>query len=392
MKKLFRYLSIVLIACYIVTTNNIIESKAADSKRKIIVFKKSVQANAVKDKLLKKHNVSKVKDLSLINGMSVELTEKQEKALLKENDILRIENDIEVKALGKNSSSSKEKKSSQIVPWGISSIKADMVPYSTTNSDVKVAIIDSGVDITHPDLSASIKGGYNAINQEMPYTDDYGHGTHVAGIIAATNNSIGVVGVSPNVSLYSVKVLDSTGSGYISDVIEGIEWSITNNINIINLSLESADSESLHDAIIKAYESNIVTVAASGNNSNSSVSYPAAYNEVISVSAIDSNNKIASFSSTGKVDVCAPGVNIYSTYKDSTYVTMSGTSMAAPHVTGTVALILSLSTKSDSNGDGRISPDEVKEKLQNTCTDLGTPGTDSIYGTGLVNAYYAVTN
>lgn len=267
-----------------------------------------------------------------------------------------------------------------------------MVPYITTNSGIKVSIIDSGIDIIHPDLIASIKGGYNAISQESSYIDDYGHGTHVAGIIAATNNSIGVVGVSPNVSLYSVKVLDSTGSGYISDVIEGINWSITNGINIINLSLESADSESLHDAIIKAYESNIVIVAAAENNSSSSISYPSAYNEVISVSAIDSNNKIATFSSTGKVDVCAPGVNINSTYKDSTYVTMSGSSMAAPHVTGTVALILPRSTKSDLDGYGRISLDEVKKNLQSTCTDLGTPGMDSIYGAGLINAYSSVIN
>jgi len=132
-------------------------------------------------------------------------------------------------------------------------------------------------------------------------------------------------------------------------------------------------------------------VAAAGNSSGA-VIYPAAYSEVIAVSATDKNNNLASWSSRGpQVDLATPGVDIYSTYLKGTYKTLSGTSMAAPHVTGTVVLLLSVSGKCDLDGNGICSPVEIQQRLEATATDLGVVGKDSLFGAGLVNAFAAVT-
>ncbi len=188
-----------------------------------------------------------------------------------------------------------------------------------------------------------------------------------------------------------MQLLNSQGSGYLSDVIEGLEWSMRNGIQVVNMSFGmSTDSQSLHDAVSLVNQSGIVQIASAGNNYGSSVSYPAAYPEVISVSATDSNNQIAPFSNKGKVDLSAPGVSINSTYKGSTYQSMSGTSMAAPHVAGVTALLLSIPSKCDLNFDGVISPAEVQQRLENTAIDLGVAGKDEIYGSGLVDAYSAI--
>ncbi len=277
-----------------------------------------------------------------------------------------------------------------MVPWGISRIKADLLFNASTSSNIKVAVIDSGIDLTHPDLKDSIKGGYNTINRKLSATDDYGHGTHVAGIIAAANNSIGVVGGNPLSNIYSVKVLDNVGNGYLSDLIEGIEWSVINGMNIINMSLTVANSPSLHDAIAKANQSGIILIAAAGNRSYEPVAYPAAYPEVISVVATDSNDQIGYISPKGKVDIAAPGMEIYSTYKGGTYRILTGTSMATPHVTSVVSLLLNNAIKCDLNRDGKVTPLEVKQRLQNTAVDLGAIGIDDTYGAGLLDAYRAI--
>ncbi|SFR18261.1 Subtilase family protein [Desulfoscipio geothermicus DSM 3669] len=162
--------------------------------------------------------------------------------------------------------------------------------------------MDTGIDLSHPDLLANIKGGYNAIKPNKSPADDNGHGTHVAGIIAAVNDNIGVVGVAPQAELYAVKVLSANGSGYLSDIIEGLEWCITNNMQVINMSLgTSSEVQSFHDAVIKVYNAGIVMVAAAGNSGpgDNTVEYPAKYEEVIAVSATSDNDAIASFSSRG---------------------------------------------------------------------------------------------
>jgi len=189
-------------------------------------------------------------------------------------------------------------------------------------------------DVT--DLAANIAGGYNALDPGQPPEDDNGHGTHVAGIIAAAANGTGVVGVAPQVSLYAVKVLDGRGEGYYSDIIKGIQWCMENGIQVINLSLGGyADVPALHDAVAQAARQGIVIAAAAGNDGpgGSSVEYPAKYPEVIAVSAVDASRRITDYSSRGpEVELAAPGDDILSTFTSSAYGTLSGTSAAVPHV------------------------------------------------------------
>ena len=281
----------------------------------------------------------------------------------------------------------------QTLPWGIDRVDAELVwPSGNTGAAIKVGVIDTGISLSHPDLQANIKGAYNAIRSTRSANDDNGHGSHVAGTIAAVTNSQGIVGVAPSTHLYAIKVLSSSGSGYLSDIIEGLDWAISSDLDVVNLSLGTGSNiQSFHDAITRTYNAGIVIAAAAGN-SGGAVIYPAAYEEAIAVSATDSNNAIAYFSSRGpEVDVAAPGVSIYSTYKGSKYATLSGTSMATPHVAGAAALVLKTTVGAyDADGDGTWDPSEVKAKLQATATDLGTPGFDNLFGAGLLDAFQAV--
>ena len=356
-------------------------------KNKIIVFKPGVSEER-QEELIKRFNINKTKDLRLINGKAVLLSERLENKLKRLPEILRIDNDVEVFTLARFYQLKKYKSQpSQVLPWGIDRIDAERVWATTSADNVTVGVIDTGIDLKHPDLQANIKGGYNAINPRKLPQDDNGHGTHVAGIIAALNNDIGVVGVGPKIDLYAIKVLGANGSGYLSDVIEGLDWAIQKNIQVVNMSLGTSENVlSFQEAIQRAYNAGITIVAAAGNTGGS-VLYPAAYPEVIAVSAIDQYDQIASWSSRGQeIDFAAPGVSIYSTYKGSSYATLSGTSMAAPHLAGVAALVLSQLDKCDINNNGECDPGEVKEKLKNSTEDLGSPGWDDLFGFGLVNA------
>lgn len=243
--------------------------------------------------------------------------------------------------------------------------------------------MDTGIDLAHPDLVANIKGGHNTIKPRKSPADDNDHGTHVAGIIAAVNDNIGVMGVAPQAELYAVKVLSADGSGYLSDIIEGLEWCITNNMQVINMSLGTPMKvQSFHDAVIKVYNAGIVMVAAAGNSGpgDNAVEYPAKYEEVIAVSATGDNDSIASFTSRGpEIELAAPSVGIYSTYTGGGYKTLSGTSMAAPHVTGTAALVIKRGIKGIQN---------IRSELQTTADKIGT---SELYGYGLVDAEEAAT-
>jgi minor extracellular protease Epr len=267
--------------------------------------------------------------------------------------------------------------------WGVSAIQATKAWHSHyTGKNVKVAVIDSGI-YPHEDLS--IAGGKSFVSYTNSYTDDNGHGTHIAGIIAAKDNNTGIVGIAPDVQLYAVKVLNSKGSGIMSDIIAGIDWAITNKMDIINLSLGSMEKSSiLEDTINRAYSSGILVVAAAGNDGNSEgtgdmVDFPAKYDSVISVAATDSQNKRASFSSTGaKVDFAAPGVNIISTVLDNQYAAYSGTSMATAFVTGDLALLKEIYPT--------MSNQDLVEQLKKKALDLGAPGPDPLYGNGLIQS------
>lgn len=362
--------------------------------RKIVVFRENT-SDLVKERVIRGHGTP-IKKLNLINAEAVFLDRDGIQKLSQDPNVLRVDDDIVVQAVD----AQKEGKPgaavvvppAQQIPWGINQISAPLAWPTVTGTGIKVAVIDTGIDLTHSDLRTNIKGGINTISLRKSYTDDNGHGTHVAGIIGAVNNTVGVVGVAPKTYLYSVKALDRNGSGYLTDIIEGIDWSVSNKMQVINMSLGApAGNQSFADAVARAYKAGIVIVAAAGNEGGA-VLYPAAYPGVIAVSATDKNNASATWTNHGtEVDLAAPGVDIYSTYKGSLYAIMSGTSMASPHVAGTAALVLSRPVGVyDTDGDSAWDPEEVLQKLKNTATDLGPVGFDEYFGYGLVNAYAAI--
>ena len=394
MKKIYLFAGISAIFLLVAALAPLFSTAASPMVRKIVVFKAGVLNEPAREALMEKFGAVKVKNLDLIGGKAVLLPPKAEKALLQHPGILRIDDDVIVEALAKGGIAAKKPAPSQpaeTLPWGINRIDADLAWSVTTADSIKVAVIDTGIDIKHPDLQGNLKGGFSAVSYTKSYNDDNGHGTHVAGIIGALDNTIGVIGVGHKIDLYSVKVLNRRGSGYLSDVIEGIDWAIASGMQVINMSLgTTADVQSFRDAVIRANQAGIVQVAAAGN-SGGAVSYPAAYSQVIAVSATDNTDTIASWSSRGsEIDLAAPGVNIYSTYKGQTYKTLSGTSMASPHVAGVAALVLSLPAKCDYDLNGACSPDEVKQRLEATAEDLGAMGYDAFYGHGLIDAERAV--
>jgi subtilisin family serine protease len=366
--------------------------------RKIVVFDDNFTNSAAQTALLKNFETIIEKPLKLVNGMSVYLPPQAQKALSKRPEVLRIDDDIRVMATGKpaNKPGGGKKdppaQADEVTPWGITHINADLAWTITSGANIKVAVVDSGIDLDHPDLAGNVKGNVNTISSRKNGNDDNDHGTHVAGTIAAIDNKIGVVGGAPLASLYAVKVLDRKGSGWLVDIIEGLQWCIDNDIDVINLSIgSSSGNQSYHDAIKAVYNAGIVIVAAAGNNGQygGAIDYPGFYTETIAVSAIDANNDLAYFSSYGpQVDITAPGYAVYSTVRGGEYDTFGGTSMAAPHVVAAAALVLSTPVGSyDLDGDGAWDPIEVKNKLTSTASNIGL---DPIYqGAGLVNAWAA---
>lgn len=287
-----------------------------------------------------------VKELPLVNGLVCELPDVLMYELESTSGVKRIEDDIKfhtscLNYFFRRRSSPQQKP--QEVGWGVRRIGAPEAWPISRGAQVAVAVIDTGVQLDHPDLQGRLGKGFNAISTGRSANDDNGHGTHVAGIIAAADNDIGVVGVAPEVIIHPVKVLDSTGAGSLSDVIEGLQWCIEQKVDLINMSLGARqDSETFREMIKMAAERGIVIVAAAGNSGPAmdSIDYPARYPETIAVAASDQQDAIADFSSRGReVDITAPGVEIPSTYLKGEYRSLSGTSMATPHITGTIALL-----------------------------------------------------
>ena len=352
--------------------------------RKIVVFQPGT-SDRMKGRILENARVKPIKKLELINAIVVNLPEQASdtarETLLSHSQVIRVDDDLIMEASPKPEGKPIPEQPTQVVPWGIARIKADQCWGSATGLGVKVAVLDTGIDTNHPDLKNNIKGGVNTILSQKSYKDDNGHGTHVAGIIAAENNQIGVVGVAPQAELYAVKVLDRKGNGWLSDIIEGLDWCIKNNMRVVNMSLGStSDNQSFHEATHNVYLAGISIVASAGNDSDG-IRYPAKYEEVIAVSAVDKNMAFASWSNSGEeIDVAAPGVDIYSTCTEPQYTSMSGTSMSAPHVTGAVALRLQA---------GYLSPAEVLAAVKLSAEDIGLPLDQQ--GTGLVDALALIT-
>ncbi len=244
---------------------------------------------------------------------------------------------------------------------------------------VTIAIVDSGVDLNHPEFAGRIDtvNDYDFANNDVVAMDDFGHGTHVAGIAAAaTNNGQGVAGVAGGCEILPVKVLDSKGSGTDSNVALGIKWAADRGAKVINLSLGGVGwSSVLADAATYAQARDCVIVAATGNQGSNSVFYPAALPGVIGVGSTAADDTLSSFSNRGPgVDITAPGEDIWSTYPSPAYQRMNGTSMATPHVTGAAALVRTLHPE--------LNRTQVENLLEQTALDLGAPGRDDSFGWG----------
>nr|WP_261769297.1 S8 family serine peptidase [Paenibacillus xylanexedens] len=270
--------------------------------------------------------------------------------------------------------------SSQFEPWGVSYIKSSSHFSKNVNKKrIRVAIMDSGVDSTHRDLEGVYISHYNAISPHSKEVDKLGHGTAIAGIISANDNGKGIIGISSNVEIISIKVLDDEGKGDLNSFVKGIEWAIKKDVDIINMSFGvKRDDPRLRNAIDDASKKGIILVAAAGNNPNMHTQFPAAYENVISVTAIDHLENSYPYVSLGKIDFSAPGVNILTLKTDNEYHVFDGTSFAAAHVTGFVANLLS--TKEFLKNENMI--EHIKNELLLMSKDLGEPGYDPIYGNG----------
>jgi len=303
--------------------------------------------------------------------------------------------------------------------WGITQIKADQ-PHAKglTGTGVRVAIVDTGVSCQHLELDSNCYAGsddWDFVNDDGDPDDDNGHGTHVAGTVAAERNAgvaTGVVGVAPTATVVGYKVLDSGGSGPWSNVIAAIDRVWNNGAKraeVVNMSLGGSSApDTMREAMERAYASGILLVAAAGNGGNcggkgNSVSYPARYASVVAVAAVDTNNQRPCFSSTGEeVELAAPGVSVFSTWPEDKstsahnpqpvcdggvchYKYGSGTSMASPHVAGAAALLLASGSLNDSSGMNGLA-DEARQRLAETAVDLGATGRDPQFGYGLIDA------
>lgn len=311
-----------------------------------------------------------------------------------------VEVDYEVRAYGE-------------IQWNIEIVNATKVwnKYNATygdaaygySVDISVAVIDTGIDYSHNDLRNSVTWCVVSLSNEKVFYRGYdlkncmdrnGHGTHVAGIIAARLNGFGVVGVAPRAKLYAVRALSPSGTGYVSDIAKGIVEATKgpdntpgtdDDADVISMSLGGPSSTTLYNAVKYAYSYGVVMVAAAGNEGASQPSCPACYSEVIAVGAININYSVPNWSNRNP-DVVAPGVNILSTLPKNRYGYASGTSMACPHVSAAIAIMQSIRKAS---GGSRLTPDKVKEIIISTAIDLGGNGYDELYGWGLIDVLKA---
>ncbi|MGQ0683933.1 S8 family peptidase [Bradyrhizobium sp.] len=326
---------------------------------------------------------------------------RREIQLLRENDnVATVEDDVICHATGfgpfphRRMKKKEERPVTETIPANVKQVNAEAAWPTSKGKGIGVAILDTGIDFDHPDLKYNYADGVSFVPDTTPM-DDHGHGTHCAGIIAAARNGSGVVGVAPEASLYAVKVLDKEASGLFSWSIAGIDWCMNQpGINIINMSLGAESTPTALKMICdRAWSQGLLIVAGAGNQDGnpvppqqSNVDYPARYRDVVAVSSIDSHDVIAPNSARGcEVDLCAPGVDIWSTLPGGTWGPGGGTSVACPHVAGVAALAWGAHLSPRANNE------QIWGLLASTAVDLGRTGRDSSYGYGRVNAGAAVS-
>ncbi|MCX9083727.1 MAG: S8 family serine peptidase [Candidatus Methanoperedens sp.] len=356
--------------------------------------------NYLMDEEKAKGNANKIKQFWVINAISLQASPELIDRLAKRDDITSIELDSRVVAQWDYSAQISQS-SIQNATLEIKRINApEAWELGITGKGINISIIDSGINSSHPDIASRVIKWLDLVGfQPSPY-DDFGHGTHVAGTIAGNGSGGTTTGVAPEANLFGVKALDGNGNGYETDIITGIQWSIENKADVISMSIGTtqtwttpncnADNYAMATATQNAIDAGIVVVAAAGNSA-SGVSSPGCIAGTIAVGAVDSSDTITYFSGRGSAMVdhglVAPGYWINSLdYRTSGYTSKSGTSMATPHVSGTVADLLQAA-----KDKGLIlSPGQVKNILDNTSVDLGITGKDNIYGAGRIDVFEAI--
>ncbi|MDF2938349.1 MAG: peptidase [Paenibacillaceae bacterium] len=230
------------------------------------------------------------------------------------------------------------------IPWGIRHIQAPLAWKMAAGQEIRIGVIDTGVDFAHPDLRDAIAGGINLIHRHLPPLDDNGHGTHISGTIAAGAGQ-GMSGVAPHAKLYAVKAFDHNGTSFVTDIVKGIDWCVSHGIHIINMSFGMKSySPALEAAVRNAAKEGVIIIASSGNEGKKGIiDYPARFPTTIAVGATGRNGKIAHFTNrSSQIDIYAPGERIVSTWLNGKYQELSGTSMATSHVSGVAALMMAL--------------------------------------------------
>ena len=348
---------------------------------RILLQTKAGLSDAELDKALKGHNGKAIGRIRQINLHVVEVPKQAEeavaRALAKNPNVKFAELDMLVTA---EQVPNDPKYASA---WHLPKIQAPTAWDSSQGHNVTIAILDTGVDASHPDLAGKLVAGWNSVSGNTDTADIYGHGTKVAGAAAAiTNNSIGVAGVAGSAHIMPIRITnDSTGYAYWSDIARGLTWAADNGAHIANISYEATSSSSIASAAQYLQNKGGVTVVAAGNSSTNPGYSDSPY--MISVSATDSNDAKASWSNYGYfVDVAAPGVSIWTTVKGGSYGAVSGTSFASPVTAGVVALMMAANSS--------LSPATLEQILESTAQDLGAAGWDTSYGYGRVNAAAAV--
>lgn len=358
---------------------------------KVIVKFKNVDAQS-KESVINSLGGTIVNTLNSINAVIIMIPSNKIKIIRSDPDVeyidISTEKDVSILGFQDVQASIRQDLS---IPWNVSKIRAvDVWNYGIKGKGVKGCVIDTGIDYSHPNLADAYKGGYNFIDNTDDPSDDNGHGSHVSGIAVARDTGNGVIGVAPEMDIYSLKVLDSNGSGSYANIVSAIQWAINNRMNVINMSFGGSNfNQALKDICDVAYNSGILLVAAAGNSGfgNDTISYPAKLDSVIAVGATDINDNRGSFSSTGsKLEVSAPGVLITSTVPKGNCKfctptginTLSGTSMSSPEVFATAALLIS--------SDSDITNIDIRNIINKNSVDLGQSGRDMMYGFGRIDA------
>jgi subtilisin family serine protease len=370
-------------------SDNTFDDNAYD--RHVIIKFSPGKKDDVKNGLLNMGGAKFHHEFDKLNAMAVSAPGNSIDAIKKNPNVELVEDDgILVLDRGLETSSQVDRMLVEQTPYGVNMVQAPQAWASGfTGSGIKVCVIDSGIDADHGDLSSIPKTGYSPSGEAWD-VDTCNHGTHVAGTIAATrNNNIGVAGVAPGVSLYIVDVFDGTSCNwaYTSSVLDAAQRCASNGAKVINMSFGCLCGTNCFSSVARdgfaALKNNqgVLAIAAAGNCGNNEISYPAGYDAVVSVAAVDSNKNHAAFSqSNADVEIAAPGVDVLSTVNGNVYGSYQGTSMAAPHVAGVAALLWSAKPNS--------SLDEIRQALTQTAEDRGSP---ALYGSGIVQAMDAIT-